>query len=926
MRGAMDSDTAQTDRLCVKADTALTAHADTSFDRSVAELLHELQVHRIELEMQNEKLRQIQLELEKSRDRYRDFYDFAPVGYLALNDQGQITELNHTAALLFGVERKALLMRRLSGHVAPEDRVGWNRYFQQMLTDPDASGCELMFMRSDGGIFFAHLAARRIMSDRGEPGLYITLTDTTQQQQAEAKNVQIRQMLDAERLMFHAILDNAPIGIWMLGSDGKIKFINETFCRSLGVSEQQLLKAKHYSELMPQLAANSCMESDQACFAQQTPYRSSEWLPFADGTEHLFEVTKVKLRDGDGRATGLIGLANDITERHHAEKSRAEFEEKLRVIFECTLDGIVLADENGMIVDCNPEFVRQSGMTHDQLKHIHLWELRPGDKAESARNMFFQAVTAGSGDAAEFKYRKPDGEVICIEARGRTIQIGGKTYLQCITHDTTSRHHAQRLLRESEEKLRIIYEGALDGIVLVNAQTRRFVNGNPEFCRMLGLSQQEFIDFGIADIHPPEDLHWIVEDFEKHISGAARLSVDIPVMRRDGSVFYADIKSSPVELGGKKHIVGIFRDITERREAERLCLMNAQKYQMLFESSRDALMTLAPPQWKYASANEATLTLFGVRSVAEFTALEPADLSPHYQIDGSLSADKMREMIATAMQSGSHFFEWEHLRLDGRPFIASVLLTRVSLGDVLFIQATVRDITEQKLRVLELKEYQALLRELAAQGSASREAELKHIAREVHDELGQLLTALRMDISLVRIRFGEQDPLLMEKVQDMLALVDKAIKGVRNVTSNLRPPVLDIGIAAAILWLGDQFNARTATNCTVHILNDPKGMDDASTLTLFRIVQESLTNVARHAAASCVEIRVGQSGDDICVEIEDDGKGFDPVTMSAKVSFGLMGMKERAMAVGGSVEISSSPSQGTIVSVYIPLAGRNTDD
>lgn len=885
----------------------------------VDELLVELQQHQIELKIQNENLRKTQRALEASRDRYRDLYDFAPVGYLTLDDKGVITEFNHTAAMLFRAPDNALLKRQFGAYLADEDQALWQRNFRNAQQNFSSPSCDLKFRRSDGSCFFAHLDCRHTADENGAHMMRITLTDITQRKEAEAGVAESRRILDAERMLFHAMLDNAPIGIWMLGEDGKIRFINNTFCSALGVPEQRFLGAERYVDLLPGQVASNFVKSDRECLAQETPHRSMEWLPVSDGGERLFEITRVKLRDAKGCTIGLIGLANDITERHRAEVSRAESEEKLRVIFEGTLDGIALVDADGLIVDCNPAFIRQSGMTLERLKQTHLWELRPADKAEIARNVFFKAMQTGEGGAAEFKYRKPNGKVMSVEARAAIVSIGGKSYLQCITQDTTSRHQAQNRLLESEEKLRVIFEGALDGILLVNASTRRFVNGNPEICRMLGYSLDELTRVGVSDIHPPEELYWILEQFDRHMKGRTRLSADIPVKRRDGSVFYVDIKSSAVELGGQTHVVAIFRDITERRQAEESRRISALKHRLLFESSQDALMTLAPPDWKYTSANEATLKLFAVPDVASFTELSPGELSPPKQPDGRYSAEKAQEMIQIAMRTGSHFFEWEHQRLDGRPFAASVLLTRISLGDELFIQATVRDITEHKLRVRELKEYQELLRELAAQGSASREAELKHIAREMHDELGQLLTALRMDISLLRIRFGEQDAMLMKKVQDMLVLVDKAIKGVRNVTANLRPPALDLGISAAILWLGDQFNARATTICSVHILDDPTGLDDASTLTLFRIVQESLTNVARHAQAKNVEIRVGQSGDDICVEVEDDGQGFDPATMSAKISFGLMGMKERAMAVGGRVEIFSAPLQGTVVSVYIPM-------
>ena len=133
-----------------------------------------------------------------------------------------------------------------------------------------------------------------------------------------------------------------------------------------------------------------------------------------------------------------------------------------------------------------------------------------------------------------------------------------------------------------------------------------------------------------------------------------------------------------------------------RKAADETVRVAALKHQLLFESSRDALMTLAPPSWKFTSANEATLQLFGASSVAEFTALGPWNVSPERQPDGHLSSEKAPEMIAIAMREGSHFFEWEHQRLGGQPFVTDVLLTRMKVGEDVFLQATVRDITERK--------------------------------------------------------------------------------------------------------------------------------------------------------------------------------------------------------------------------------------
>lgn len=138
------------------------------------------------------------------------------------------------------------------------------------------------------------------------------------------------------------------------------------------------------------------------------------------------------------------------------------------------------------------------------------------------------------------------------------------------------------------------------------------------------------------------------------------------------------------------------REISERKQAVEKLRIASLKHQLLFESSRDALMTLAPPSWKFTGANQATLQLFGVPSVAEFTALGPWNISPEQQPDGRPSGEKAQEAIATAMREGSNFFEWEHQRLDGQPFAADVLLTRMEVGEEVFLQATVRDISERK--------------------------------------------------------------------------------------------------------------------------------------------------------------------------------------------------------------------------------------
>ncbi len=270
------------------------------------------------------------------------------------------------------------------------------------------------------------------------------------------------------------------------------------------------------------------------------------------------------------------------------------------------------------------------------------------------------------------------------------------------------KQQAEDALRDSEKHHQAIIASALDAIIVNDAQGR-IVEFNPAAERMFGYLREQVLGRELADLVIPNSdggmrRKIFKEELARGIPAFQGRRVEVPALHADGHEFPVELAVLRIEQSASVFFAGFARDLTERKRVEKALRAKEESYRLLFESSRDALMTLAPPSWRFTSANRATLELFGVASKAAFTALGPWELSPQRQPDGRPSAEKAQDMIATAMREGKNFFEWEHQRLDGRPFPANVLLTRMDLGGDVFLQATVRDITERRNQERALRE------------------------------------------------------------------------------------------------------------------------------------------------------------------------------------------------------------------------------
>jgi signal transduction histidine kinase len=262
-------------------------------------------------------------------------------------------------------------------------------------------------------------------------------------------------------------------------------------------------------------------------------------------------------------------------------------------------------------------------------------------------------------------------------------------------------------------------------------------------------------------------------------------------------------------------------------------------------------------------------------------------------------------------------------RGDGTAFPADVNFGHLkTINGGLFV-IVVQDNTDRHRMLADMEDSRQALRDYAVKIERAREDERKSIAREVHDEFGQVLTGLRMELSLVRMQFGKRFAELDAKIESMTGLTDRAINEVRSIATHLRPTAMDMGLVPSIEWLRDEFVRKTQVPCTLTVREDDLVLDETRTIVVYRILQESLTNITKYARAQQVEILLACKQGEVTLLISDNGCGFDTESPALKGRYGLLGMRERALSLGGTLRISSEVGGGTQVFLSIPVEPVN---
>ena len=385
-------------------------------------------------------------------------------------------------------------------------------------------------------------------------------------------------------------------------------------------------------------------------------------------------------------------------------RSFQQGEQRMKAVFDSAFQFIALLRPDGKVLEVNQSALKFGGLTPSDVQGEFFWDCRWWTVSREVRWKLRRAVA----QAARGKFVRYPVEV--LGKRGGMISIdfslkpikdkqGRVTLLTAEGRDITDRKRMEEALEKSRERYQIVADNAYGWETWMDPQGK-YLYISPACEEITGYSRERF--------KSSEELERKIvfrddrSAFARHQRNAMRekgeRSIEFRIVHRDGTVRWIQHVCRPVygKQGCYLGVRGSNCDITDKKRAEENLRESELRFRCLFESSQDAMMTLEPPSWRFASANSAMARMFRTRNVSELCARSPWELSPKRQPDGRASSEKAKEMIREALRNGSNFFEWTHLRIKGESFPAEVLLTRVKTGDRVFLQATVRDITERK--------------------------------------------------------------------------------------------------------------------------------------------------------------------------------------------------------------------------------------
>lgn len=851
----------------------------------------------------------VQQELEDAELKFRSLVEQAMVGVYILQ-HGKITYINPKLEELTGYSSEEVVDKMdITDVVFEEDRLKVKENIaRRMEGQLNSLYYELRIQKKNGEIITAEVFGT-ITQYQGEPAIIGTLIDVTDH------NRYLKQIQDSEAALqasndrFLLVAKATNDAVWDWDIKRNTIWGNEVFSRYFNMPVGSLLSYQDFLEHihpddLNELATNmnNTISAGQSMFTEEYRFKvqDGKYVNIRDRAYIIF--------DEQGQALRMLGAMQDVTQQK-ADEQRILIEKQLSDSIVNSLPGVFyLFNQELLFVRWNKNFEKVTGYSSKEIENMNPFDFFDEEDRERVKEKMTSVFQHGE-DFVEARLRAKNGKETPYYFTGRLINYEGETCLMGVGIDVAERVKSQEQLSQSEERYRTIVEQASEGI-FISDKNGIYLDVNTNGARLSGYSKEELKQMSIYDLMPDED-RMINPSKIEEINTTGMALNERRLKTKDGSI-------KPIEISAKLladgRYLGIVRDISERKKAEEQLRASELKYRLLFEENPMPMWMISLPDRQFLDVNQAAQEFYGYTR-QEFLEMTAYDIRPENTLE------RYRTYEASSTNTGvNHAGIWEHLTKTG-----SVVKMNIITHNIIYEGKNARlilanDVT-QKIEAEEaLQKSHEQLRELATHLEHAREAERTHIAREIHDELGQQLTGLKMDISWLNRRLKSQDEEVQKKIDETLALVDGTVKTVRRIATELRPSILDdLGLDAAMEWQSEEFQKRSDITCVFNSnISDITVAPDIAT-GIFRIYQECLTNVARHSGASMVNAFLQIKDNILVLTILDNGKGFIEREIEEKKTLGLLGMKERAMLLGGSYEITSKPGKGTSVLIIVPL-------
>lgn len=849
-----------------------------------------------------------------SEERFSKAFFISPAGITITRiADGKFVDANDSFLQLFEFSRAEVI-----GHTStelnmwtPEER---KKLIQQQLASGGLRDFELQARSKSGGIKNILFSSKPIELE-GETHHITTMIDITERKRAAEE-------LKSNERRFRAVVENAWDTVLFVSPEGIATYVSPSIERVLGYSSSEIIGRNGFELVHPEdLAQAQAMTAHELAHPAQA-FTFELRMLHKNGDWRTLEISAASYLH-DAAVGAIVANMRDITERKRAEEQLRESETKFRQIAENIENVLWFSNlaENRMAY-ISPAYEKVWGNTCESLyrEPRSFLENMLAEDLEVVTDSLNQQLVGLKTDVT-YRIQNPEKGMRWIRDRGFPLvdATGKVSNVVGIAEDITERKQAEEAVLKSEEQLRLILDGLGPGIFvgLMDVEGTLLIANKPAL-QAAALRAEDVIGKSFVDTY-----WWAYSDVvQQRLRSAIQRAAQGEPARYDELVrgaeeehIWIDFSLHPLQDGDGNviFIVPSANVITERKRAE----SERERLLSVLEASLNEIYIFDPDSLKFRYVNQGAIRNLGY-TFEQLTQMTPLGFKPEF------TETSFRDMLAPLLrrEKEKHIFQTVHRRLDGSLYPVEVHLQFVeTTGERLFL-AIILDITERKRAEEELRLHRDRLRELSRQLVQTHETESRAIGRELHDQIGQMLTALKLIMEIAPQLPPEPAAKKFAQAHD---LVDDLLNRVSRLSLELRPPMLDdLGLIPALLWHINRYQEQT--NIAVdfkHSGAEGKRFGNEIETTAYRVVQESLTNVARHAHATRARLEVRVEADVMKIQIEDNGAGFDPQAAFDKQR-GLSGMRERVNLLGGSFRIESQPGKGAKKTIQLPLREKTT--